>query len=103
MNSSDEVGVTFVNTVVGRGILNGVINLSLSVFNFTPSANGESVDLDPTIACRLRMDRVCAAQLRDVLTEFLSQIEQVESKSMEQPEKIEGLVSPKAKAPEKMN
>ena len=36
MRDSDSVGVTFVNTVIGRGTLNEVINLAFSTFNFTP-------------------------------------------------------------------
>lgn len=79
MKSNDQVGCTFVNAVVGRGILNGVINLSFSVFNFTPSDNGEVVDVDPTIACRLRMDKACATQLRDVMNNLLTLIEEQEA------------------------
>lgn len=79
MKSNDTIGVTFVNTVIGRGILGGVVNLSFSVFNFTPSEDGKIVDLDPTIACRLRMDKTCAAQLRDVINELLATIEKAEA------------------------
>ena len=77
MKSDDAVSVTFVNTVVGRGVLNGVINLSFSVFNFTPNDDGQ-VDIDPAIACRLRMDKQCAMQLRDVMNDLLAAIEQAE-------------------------
>ena len=78
MKSVDEAGVVFVNTVVGRGILNGVINLSFSVFNFTPTDDGK-VDVDPAIACRLRMDKICATQLRDVMNDLLAVIEKAET------------------------
>lgn len=74
----DNVGVTFVNTVVTRGIMHNVINLSFGVFNFTPNEQGE-VELDPTVACRLRMDRVCAMQLRDTLNHLFESIEQTEA------------------------
>ena len=77
MRVVDEVGVTFVNTVIGRGILNGVINLSFGVFNFTPTDDGK-VDVDPAVACRLRMDKVCATQLRDVMNDLLAIIEKAE-------------------------
>ena len=78
MKSQDNVSVVFVNTVVGRGVLNGVINLSFSVFNFTPSDDGKEVEVDPAIACRLRMDKACATQLRDVMVDLIAQIEQAE-------------------------
>jgi hypothetical protein len=79
MKSLDNVGVVFVNSVVGRGVLNGVINLSFSTFNFTPSPDGSQVEVDPAISCRLRMDKICAIQLRDVMNELLSAIEKVET------------------------
>ena len=78
MKSSDQVGVTFVNTVVGRGILNGVVNLSFGVLQFTPSDDGKTVDPDPVIASRLRMDKMCARQLRDVLNDLLEMIDKAE-------------------------
>ena len=34
MKPNDSVGVTFVNAVVGRGILHGVINVQLGALNF---------------------------------------------------------------------
>lgn len=77
MRSEDKVGVDFVNTVIGRGVLNGVINLSFSTFNFTPNDEGQ-VDLDPAVTVRLRMDRVCALQLRDVMNDLLTSIEKAE-------------------------
>ena len=103
MRSSDQVGVEFVNTVIGRGILNGVINLSFGVFQFTPSEDGKTVDIDPVVACRLRMDKVCATQLRDVMNELLATIERAEADAamgIEKPQ-TDGIVV-KA-APEKMN
>jgi hypothetical protein len=78
MRESDKVSVTFVNTIIGRGILNQVINLSFGVFNFTPNDEGTAVDLDPSVAVRLRMDKVCAIQLRDVMNELLAQLEKAE-------------------------
>lgn len=103
MKSSDNVSVTFVNTVIGRGTLNGVVNLSFGVFNFTPSEDGSKVDIDATVACRLRMDKVCATQLRDVMNELLATIEKAEADAAMGIEKsqTDGIVV-KA-APEKMN
>ena len=56
MKSTDEVGVTFVNLMLGRGILNGVVNVTLGVYEFNPDLDGEKVDPAPAIASRLRMD-----------------------------------------------
>lgn len=99
MKSSDGVSITFVNTVIGRGILNGVINLSLSAFNFTPTEDGH-VDIDPVVACRLRMDKVCATQIRDTLNDLLAAIEKAEAETaMGNTSKAEGIVV----KPENMN
>jgi hypothetical protein len=70
---SDDV--TFVTNVVGIGVFNGVVNLSLATFLFTPSDDGKTVEPDPAISCRIRMDEACAAQLRDMLTRQLESIE----------------------------
>lgn len=103
MKNQDNTGVNFVNTVIGRGVLNGVINLSFGVFNFTPSDDGTKVDVDPVVACRLRMDKVCATQLRDVMNELLAAIEKSEQEAaMGVAEtKSEGIAT--KTAPEKMN
>ena len=77
--SKDNLDIVFVNTVVGRGVLNGVVNLSFSAFGFTPSEDGKTVEIDPQIVCRLRMDKICATQLRDVMVELIEQIEQAET------------------------
>lgn len=96
MKSADNLGVIFVNTVVGRGILNGVINLSFGVFNFTPDENGQ-IDADPAINCRLRMDKICATQLRDSMSELLAAIEKAEQSS------TVGVSSETETRPEKIN
>lgn len=98
MRNSDNVSVTFVNTVIGRGILNNVINLSFSVFNFTPNDDNSSVDIDPTVACRLRMDRVCATQLRDVLNDLLAAIEKSENEPAAPETITEGLLPKRAES-----
>jgi hypothetical protein len=78
MKPSDNVGVVFVNTVVGRGVLNSVINVQLGVLNFDITDEGK-VSSDISVACRLRMDMACAKQLRDVLDDLLVQIEKAEA------------------------
>lgn len=78
MKSIDQVGITFVNTVLGRGILNGIVNLTFGVLQFTPSETDNKVDPDLVVAARLRMDKVCAKQLHDTLGELLALIEKAE-------------------------
>lgn len=72
---SDNIGVTFVNLLLGRGIFNGVVNLTFGVFNFTPDTESKEVPLDPTIAARLRMDLPCARYLYKSLGELLAGID----------------------------
>ena len=100
MKVSDQVGCVFVNTVIGRGSLNGVCNLSFATFNFTPNDEGQ-VDIDPVISCRLRMDKMCATQLRDVMNELLASIERAEqSPAPTEAAPVEGIATKRA---EKMN
>lgn len=77
MKSLDNVGVLFVNTVLGRGVLNGIINLSFGTLLFTPTDEGD-IDPDPVVAVRLRMDRICAKQLHETLGDLLAKIEEAE-------------------------
>ena len=81
MRTTDNVGTIFVNSVLGRGLLNGVINLSFATFNWTPTDDGSKVEPDPVVSCRLRMDKICATQLRDVMIELISHLEEVETKA----------------------
>ena len=80
MKSSDNVGVTFVNAVTGRGVLNGVVNIQLGVFEFGSDEKGE-VSGDLSVACRLRMDAKCAESLRDQLNEILILIDEAKARS----------------------
>lgn len=75
MKSIDQTGVTFVNLVLGRGILNGVVNVQLGTWLFGSKESGDGVDPEPTVSCRLRMDVACAKALRDNLTELLLAVE----------------------------
>lgn len=74
MKSSDEVGVTFVNAVLGIGHLNGVVNITMGTYNFTPQDGMKEIDPDLVVSCRLRMDQACAQQLRDLLDAKLNQM-----------------------------
>ena len=78
VSNRDTTETVFVNTVFGQGVLNGVINLQLGTYLFTPVDAGQ-VDLDPIITCRLRMDRQCAEHLYDALGALLLAISQAES------------------------
>lgn len=64
-----KVPVVFVNQVVGSGHLNGNVNLTFAVAQFTPK-NGE-IDPDLVVMTRLRMDMSCAEQLYTVLGTIL--------------------------------
>lgn len=79
MKSLDDVGVVFVNTVVGRGVLNGIVNLSFGTLLFTPSDDGKTIDPDLVVSARLRMDKLCAQQLHETLGELLVSIEKAEA------------------------
>lgn len=81
MKSTDQVGITFVNAVTGRGILNGVVNIQLGALNFDVTEN-DKVSPELVVACRLRMDRICAKQLRDNLSELLDMIDRAEAEVM---------------------
>ena len=74
MQAVDKVGVTFVNAVLGRGVMNNVVNLTLGVLQFTPDE--KEVNPDLAVAARLRMDIPCAKQLYDALGSLLTSIEQ---------------------------
>lgn len=66
-----RVPAVFVNSLVGRGFLNGVVNLTFATALFTP--HEDKVDPDCIITCRLRMDLYCAQQLRDALDGLIRQ------------------------------
>lgn len=77
MKPIDNVGVTFVNAVVGQGTLNGVVNVSLGVFLFTPG-DADKVEPDLVTTVRLRMDQLCARQLHESLGKLLELIDKTE-------------------------
>lgn len=70
MKKQDDIGIIFVNSIAARGLYNNVVNMSFSAFNFTPNEEG-SVDPDPVIVCRLRMDKGCLIQLQQVTEALL--------------------------------
>lgn len=77
---ADNVGVTFVSLLLGRGVMNGVINLTFGTFNFTPDTEqSNGVDLDAVVSARLRMDIPCARQLHETLGKLLESIDSKEN------------------------
>lgn len=82
MKPMDNVGVTFVNALVGRGTLNNVVNLQFGTFQFTPSDDGTTVNPEMAVSCRLRMDRTCAQQLYEQLGVLLESIEKSEHEAL---------------------
>ena len=73
ISDPNNAQVIFVNQVLGQGHLNGVINLTLGVARFTPDES-DNVETDMVIAARLRMDLVCAMQLRDSLDAIIKKV-----------------------------
>jgi len=66
----NNVPVVFVNEVIGRGCLNGVVNLTMAVARFSPRDGEIAPDL--VIAARLRMDMVCVRHMYILLGELIS-------------------------------
>lgn len=64
-----NVEVVFINEVAGIGILNGVVNLTLSTALFTPQGN--IVLQDKIVASRLRFDLFVAQNLHKLLGDIL--------------------------------
>lgn len=69
--------VIFVNAVSVAGFQNGVVNVALTTFGFTPTieeGTGKAmVATDEQLAANLRMDLFCAEQLRDHLDRIIKQ------------------------------
>ena len=77
MKSLDQVGITFVNSVLGRGVLNKVVNVQLGVIPWDVVQNEDGslgISQEPVVACRLRMDFTCAVQLCDALTDLIKSV-----------------------------
>jgi hypothetical protein len=83
MKQLDNVGVVFVNMVLGRGILNEVVNLQFGTFLFSPELDGDATKVVPdlVVSARLRMDKACARELYTTLGELLSTIEKAETEA----------------------
>lgn len=68
-----NVPVTFVNQVLGQGVMNGVVNITFGTCRFTPDG-AEAVDIDMIVSSRLRMDAMCAQRLYESLGALLKQL-----------------------------
>lgn len=66
----NNVPVTFVNSVDGIGFLNGVVNVTMSTYRYTPLED-DMVKADSVIAARLRFDLFCAQQLHKLLGDII--------------------------------
>jgi hypothetical protein len=97
MKESKSSDIIFVNTVIGRGALNNVVNISFGAFNFSPNEQSGEIELDTTVACRLRMDIVCAKQLSNALIDLLNTIEKAQEPAGSEPVKNNGLVKERVK------
>ena len=93
MKSIDNVGVTFVNAVVGQGTLNGVVNIALGTFLFTPG-DDDKVDPDLVTTARLRMDQLCARQLHEALGKLLELIDKTEPEAGATRSSTNGVAAP---------
>lgn len=75
MKSVDSVGITFANLVLGRGINNGVVNITLGAYEFNPEDDGKTIDPSPVIVCRLRTDMPFLRTLHKVVGDMLNAID----------------------------
>jgi len=73
MKTTDNVGFTFANIVIGSGAYHGIVNVTLGALPFNPTDDG-TVSTEIVITSRLRMDVACAERLRDELDSLLSKI-----------------------------
>jgi hypothetical protein len=112
LKSADSAGVVFSNVVLGRGIVNYVVNITLAVNQWTPEVArdekgniiGMRVTDDLVVSSRLRLDLPCARQLRDSLIDLLDQHDkqQAELAALASTEKF-GVAQPDAPDSSKLN
>ena len=69
IKSVDNVGVTFVNEVLGAGTFDGTVNIQFGTYLFSPTE--KDIDPDLALSCRLRMSVTCAQGLRDQIDRVL--------------------------------
>lgn len=98
MKSLDQVGITFINGVLGRGVFNGVVNLQLGAAPFDIT-DDKTISEDMVPVCRLRMDIPCARALHEQLGLLLTDID----KTTTEPAGVAPPKAAEAPAPEKMN
>lgn len=90
----DNVGITFVNALLGRGVLNGVVNMTFGAFLFTPG-DEDKVDPDLVVTARLRMDKTCAKQVHEALGALIAKIEETEAAALAPPSEGDGTAAGK--------
>ena len=80
VEQNNQVATTFVNTVMGRGIFNGVVNVQLGTLQFDAGEDGK-INNDLVTTVRLRMDIQCATMLRDELNDLLAFVEKAKAEA----------------------
>ena len=96
MKSVDQVGIVFANLVLGGGIYNGVVNVTLGAYAFDPNEDTQKIEPSPVVTARLRLDVGAARALRDQLTRVLDAAEsQVIAEALDQ-ERAKASVDAKA-------
>lgn len=75
----NNVPVTFCNTCLGGGVVNGVINIAMGIARFTPTIDGK-IDVDQIIAARLRMDVNAALALKQFIETQLAMLAEPQDK-----------------------
>ena len=80
----------FATSVVGAGVHNGNVNITLSAFLFSPADDGKTVEPDPVIVARLRMDIPCARQLMKNLEGILRSHDEATAAALEASKKLNG-------------
>ena len=84
--TQDDVGCVFVTRVMGSGHLNGVINVTLGTYNFTPSRSADRIEPDLVVSCRLRLDIAAATELRDAIDKALVMMTAQATAQVEEPQ-----------------
>lgn len=69
----DRCPVVFVNTLAVSGFNNGICNLAFTTASFIPQDEEGKVvvALDEFVSANLRMDLLCAQQVRDALSKII--------------------------------
>lgn len=75
MSSDTPPVATFVSSPAVHGFLNGVVNMSFTTARYVAKQDGDKVrvEMEFPVTVDLRMDLMCATQVRDILTTIIEQ------------------------------